>query len=84
MALSVLEYLIDYLLNKMQPSWLALIGAAAVVLLATVNSFIHTADGWTAVVPSGLTLSVLTLLAMVATWWFARNGVYHVSRNCPF
>ena len=47
------------------------IGAAIVIylLLATLNSFIHTADGWTAVMPYGLTVSVLTVVVMIATAW---------------
>lgn len=39
------------------------------------NSFIHTRDGWTAVVPTGLTLSALAaLLSLVAGWfWQSAN-----------
>jgi len=69
---------IDYLVRKVRPPWPAVIGAVVVLLLATLNSFIHTADGWTAVVPYGLTLSILTVLAMIATGWLGRKGVRHV------
>jgi uncharacterized membrane protein len=61
-----------------RPSWLAVLGGIVVLLLATVNSFIHTTDGWTAVVPLGLTLSIVTVLFMIVTAWFGRFGVYRV------
>jgi uncharacterized membrane protein len=58
--------------------WPATIGGLVVLVLATLNSFIHTADGWTAVVPYGLTVSVLTVLAMLVTAWLGRPEVRHV------
>jgi len=53
------------------PAHLVLFYVALVVEL--VNAFVHTADGWTAVVPAGLVLSVLAAilaLAAVATLFF--------------
>lgn len=44
-----------------------------VLLLAALNSFIHTADGWTAVMPYGLATSVATLVAMIAAAFFGRR-----------
>jgi uncharacterized membrane protein len=41
------------------------------------NSFIHARDGWTAVVPAGMTLSIAAaLLALLAGWFWqvARHG----------
>jgi uncharacterized membrane protein len=43
------------------------------LVVELVNAFVHTADGWTAVVPTGLVLSVLAAilaLAAVATLFF--------------
>ena len=77
-SLGLLARLVDYVVRKVRPSWPAVIGGVVVLLLATLNSFIHTADGWTAVVPYGLMLSILTVLAMIATAWFGRRGVHHV------
>lgn len=34
------------------------------------NSFIHTRDGWTAVVPIGLTLSVIAVVLSLLAGWF--------------
>ncbi len=44
------------------------IGLGALVLaLAILNNLVHARDGWTAVVPWGLVLSALTVLALVAS-----------------
>lgn len=34
------------------------------------NSFIHARDGWTAVVPTGLTLSLIAVVLSLAAGWF--------------
>jgi uncharacterized membrane protein len=39
-------------------------------LVAIVNSFVHSRDAWTSVVPWGLTLSALTVLILLVTSWF--------------
>jgi uncharacterized membrane protein len=75
---ALLARLIDYFVRSVRPSWLAVMGGIVVLLLATLNSFVHTADGWTAVVPFGLALSILTVIAMMATGWFARRGLLDV------
>lgn len=77
-AIELLVLLLEFLVRRTRPSWLAVIFGIAVLLLATVNSFVHTIDGWQAVVPNGLILSAVTVLAMLATAWFARRGWQHV------
>lgn len=76
--LALLARAVDLLVRRLRPPWLALFGAAIVLILAVVNSFVHTADGWTAVVPYGLVLSAVTVLAMVGTAWLARPGTRYV------
>ena len=76
-VLALLAGGIDYLIRRVRPSWPAVIMSIVVVILATINNFVHTADGWTAVVPSGLTLSAATVIAMIATAWFGRKGDLH-------
>lgn len=58
--------------------WPYYVAGLVVLVLALLNNFIHTADGITAVIPWGLTVSVLTVLAMCATALFGRMGVRHV------
>lgn len=57
--------------------WTYYVAGLAVLVLATLNNFIHTEDGITAVMPYGLTVSVLTVLAMAATAFFGRIGARH-------
>lgn len=76
-GLALLARAVDFLIRRVRASWLAVLGSVVVLLLAILNSFVHTADGWTAVVPYGLVLSILTVLAMIVTGWFGRKGVYH-------
>lgn len=47
--------------------WIHAVGSVIALILALFNNFIHGRDGWTSVVPTGLTLSVLTVLVMLAT-----------------
>jgi uncharacterized membrane protein len=75
-ALALIVQGIDWLVRRTRPSWAAVLGALAVMVLATINSFVHTADGWTAVVPWGLTLSLVTVAGMVLTGWLGRAGSY--------
>lgn len=77
-VLAALAVLIDYAIRGIRPSWPTVIGGIVVLLLATLNSFIHTADGWTAVVPWGLTVSILTVIAMIATAVFVHWRARHV------
>lgn len=68
-AFALLTLAIDFALLRVRPAWSAVLAGIVVLLLATLNSFIHTADGWTAVMPYGLTVSVLTVVVMIATAW---------------
>lgn len=77
-VLALLACMFNYFVRGVRPAWLAIAGGVLVLLLATLNSFIHTADGWTAVVPYGLVVSVLTVFAMILTGWLGSRGARHV------
>ncbi len=70
--------LASYVVSKVRPAWPHAIGGVVVLALAALNSFIHTADGWTAVMPWGLAISVVTVLAMIVTGWIGSRHVHHV------
>ncbi|NEK34669.1 hypothetical protein GR253_11095 [Rhizobium leguminosarum] len=55
-------------------AWLTILGWILVLGLAIVNSLIHTADGWTAVIPWGITTSIVTLIVMIAVGFLGRGG----------
>lgn len=52
-----------------RPAWPRAIGYALAALLALGNAFIHSRDGYTAVVPTGLTLSALVVGVLLLTSW---------------
>jgi uncharacterized membrane protein len=72
--------LIDFLGNRFiraqRPAWPHAIGNIAVLVLATINMFVHTRDAWTSVVPWGLTLSAVVVLILLFTGWMGWSMVY--------
>jgi uncharacterized membrane protein len=52
-----------------RPAWPRGIGYAVAVLLSLTNAFVHSRDGYTAVVPLGLTLSALVVIVLLSTAW---------------
>lgn len=67
--LAAIALVILALIGRGWPGFLYAIGGLVVLVLAALNSFIHTADGWTAVMPFGLATSIVTVIAMIATGW---------------
>jgi uncharacterized membrane protein len=49
------------------------IGNVAMLILATLNMFIHSRDAWTLVVPWGLTLSAVVALILMFTVWMGQG-----------
>lgn len=47
-----------------------------VLLLGLLNSFVHARDGWTSVVPTGLTLSVITVLLLTVSGFLGHRMAY--------
>lgn len=74
-VLAALVAALNFLTRRIRPAWPAVLAGIGVLLLATLNSFIHTADGWTAIIPYGLAVSVLTVLAMMVTAWLEARHV---------
>ena len=56
------------------------IGSVVILALGFVNNLFHSRDAWTSVVPIGLTLSVLTVLAILVTAWLAAGTTRRVAR----
>jgi uncharacterized membrane protein len=50
-----------------RPMWPRAVGYALAVLLALINAFVHSRDGYTAVVPTGLMLSGLVVAVLLLT-----------------
>jgi uncharacterized membrane protein len=65
------------------PTWghLGLLFVAWVVEL--MNAFVHTRDGWTAVIPTGLILSVIAVVLALASGWLWQSARYRDDGGQP-
>lgn len=63
--------LIDLLGNaqdvRPRGAWLHMAGSATVLTLGLFNNLVHARDGWTGVVPTGITLSAITVAVVAVT-----------------
>ncbi|MCA6109330.1 DUF2231 domain-containing protein [Bradyrhizobium sp. CNPSo 4026] len=73
-GLAAIAYVIDLVGGTRidRPAWPRAIGYAIAVLLALTNAFVHSRDGYTAVVPTGLMLSTLVVIVLALTALAAR------------
>jgi uncharacterized membrane protein len=55
--------------------WLHAVGYVLAVALSLINVFVHSRDGYTAVVPTGLTLSALVFVILLVTGWLGSTVV---------
>lgn len=71
------------------PAMTVRVGYAIALILSLVNAFVHSRDGYTSVMPTGLALSVIVVVVLALTWILdpapvmrrpvqvsARNGEY--------
>jgi uncharacterized membrane protein len=79
-ALAVVAGLIDFFVDRrirnLRAVWIHAIGNAIALVLAIINAFIHSRDAYTSVVPTGLVLSLLTVLILLVTGWNGWAMVY--------
>jgi uncharacterized membrane protein len=78
-GLAIIAWLIDLFLAKRirTLAWPNAVGYVLAVLLSLVNAFVHSRDAYTAVVPTGLTLSALVLVILLFTAWVDRALISH-------
>lgn len=50
------------------PTMTLRIGYALALILSLFNAFVHSRDGYTSVVPTGLSLSIIVVLVLLVTW----------------
>ena len=72
-GLATIAYVIDLAARRLidTPTWPRAVGYALAVLLSLINAFVHSRDGYTAVVPTGLMLSGLVVVVLLLTAWVA-------------
>jgi uncharacterized membrane protein len=73
-GLATIAFMIDLAAHRRidRPVWPRVVGYALAVLLALTNAFVHSRDGYTAVVPTGLMLSGFVIVVLVLTALVAR------------
>jgi uncharacterized membrane protein len=71
---AAIAYVIDLAAGRRidKPAWPRVVGYALAVLLSLMNAFVHSRDGYTAVVPTGLVLSGLVIVVLLLTVWVGR------------
>jgi uncharacterized membrane protein len=71
---------IDFLGNRrirsLSPGWPHALGNTIALILAFINAFVHSRDGYTSVVPEGLILSAAVVVILAFTGWMGRSMVY--------
>jgi uncharacterized membrane protein len=69
-GLAVFAYIINALAGRRRQrrsGWPRLAGFAVAVVVAVINAFVHSRDGYTAVVPTGLMLSATVVIVLLLT-----------------
>jgi uncharacterized membrane protein len=76
-GLAAIAYVIDLVGGRRidRPAWPRAVGYAIAVLLSLMNALVHSRDGYTAVVPTGLTLSGLVIVVLLLTAWVGRASL---------
>ncbi len=83
-GIAALFGLIDFFGARAKPGigWIHMIGNLVIFAIALFNDFVHARDAWTSVVPTGLTLSAITVLLLVVTGFLGHRMAYtHVVRE---
>jgi uncharacterized membrane protein len=85
-VLAALALLIEFLtrpaMRRGSVGWAHLVLFYGALIVELINAFVHTIDGWTAVVPTGMTLSILgAVLAVAAAGTLFRVPVTWVARR---
>ena len=77
---AVLAGLIDSVRHKqirtLRPAWFHVLANVIALILGLVNAFVHSRDGYTAVIPTGLILSALIVLILMFNAWTGWSMIY--------
>jgi uncharacterized membrane protein len=77
---AVIAGLIDIIGNKhirtLRPAWLHVLANVIALILGLINAFVHSRDGYTAVIPTGLVLSTLVVLILMFNAWTGWSMIY--------
>ena len=71
----VVDFVVDRRIRQLRSAWIHALGNALVISLSVINVFVHSRDGYTAVVPTGIVLSGFVVLIMMITGWMSGEMV---------
>ena len=79
-GIAVIAYLVDLAGRRKieRPAWPRVVGYPVAILLSVINAFVHSRDGYTAVVPTGLMFSGSVVVVLLLT---ALTGVALANRS---
>ena len=75
-ATGMIDYLGDGRVRAQKPATPHMLLNIAVYVLELFNAFVHSRDGWTAVVPTGLALSAVSVVLLGFSAWLGGSLVY--------
>jgi uncharacterized membrane protein len=79
-ALAVVAWVVAFIVNRrvrmLGPTRTQVMTYVLVIVLSLFNAFVHSRDGYTAVVPTGIILSAVVVLLVMVAGWMNRQPVY--------
>ena len=72
----IIDYAGDRRVRAARPATPHMIINISVVVIELINAFVHSRDGWTSVVPTGLTLSIISVVLLGISAWLGGSLVY--------
>jgi uncharacterized membrane protein len=75
-GVGVVLWLIGLMVHRTRPVWTVVLLNALVLGVAVINSLVHAGDGWTAIVPWGIGLSLVTCLLMLLSAALRRMALH--------
>ncbi len=79
-TLAAIAGLTDFSSNRgirsQRPAWPHALGNILAMVIAFINMLVHSRDGWTSVVPTGLILSAIVVIILMVTGWLGGALVY--------
>ena len=77
-GVAVLIGLVQAFGQRRWPTMTLRIGYAVALILSLFNAFVHSRDGYTSVVPTGLTLSAIVVIALLVTWLLGMSAARRI------
>ena len=79
----LVDFVGDRRIRQLRSAWIHALGNGLVIVLSVINVFVHSRDGYTAVVPTGIVLSgvvVLIMMITMITGWMG-GGITYLHRS---